>query len=66
MLNREIEQLKCPRPVRVHSQVRLLASLKSLPDLSGIAKAEVEATMEIKDERKPAFTAVLVLLYHFK
>lgn len=66
MVNYGIEKLKYAQPVPVDSEVRLVARLKSLADLRGIAKAEVEATMEIKDERKPAFTAVLVLLYHFK
>jgi hypothetical protein len=40
-------------------------SLKSLTDLRGITKAEMDIAMEIKDNTKPAFTATIIFLYHF-
>jgi acyl dehydratase len=65
LVNYGIENLRFGQPVAVGSEVRLKAKLDSLVNLRGIAKASVRATMEIKGNKKPAFEAVLVLLYHF-
>ena len=66
MINYGIEQLRFNQAVTVDSEVRLRAKLKSIKDLRGISKVEMDATLEIKDQKKPAFTATLVFLYHFK
>jgi hypothetical protein len=50
----------------VDSEVRLLAKLKSVANLRGTIKAEVEVKLEIKGQKKPAFSGVLIFLYHFK
>jgi len=34
-------------------------------NLRGTCKAEIDVTLEIKDQKKPAFNATLVFLYHF-
>jgi acyl dehydratase len=66
LINYGIEELKFNQPVVVDSDVRLRVKLSSLVNLRGIAKTGLEAILEIKDNPKPAFTATVVLLYHFK
>ncbi len=65
MVNYGIEKMKFNQPVLVNNDVRLRLSLKSLNDLRGITKAEMDIVMEIKDNAKPAFTATIIFLYHF-
>ena len=65
MINYGIEKLKFNQPVMVDSEVRMKAKLHSIMNLKGITKFEVDVTLEIKDNPKPAFKAVLVFLYHF-
>jgi acyl dehydratase len=66
MVNYGIETLKFGQPVVVDSEVRIAAGLKSLINLRGTAKAEVEVVLEIKDSQKPAFKGVIVFLYQFR
>ena len=65
MINYGIEKMKFNQPVLVGSEVRLRAKLESLADLRGITKAQIHITMEIKGEKKPAYSASLIFLYHF-
>lgn len=65
MINYGIETLRFAQAVTVDSEVRLAAKLKNVANLRGTVKAEVEVKLEIKDQKKPAFTGVLVFLYHF-
>ena len=66
MINYGIEKLRFNQPVLVGNHVRLRATLNDLANLRGITKAQLNVTLEIKDNPKPAFTALLVFLYHFK
>ena len=66
MINYGIESLKFANPVLVESEVRLAATLKNVANLRGTVKAEVAVTLEIKGQKKPAFTGVLIFLYHFQ
>jgi acyl dehydratase len=66
LINYGVEDLKFGQPVIVDSEVRLKVKLASLVNLRGIAKTGLDAQLEIKDSAKPAFTATVVLLYHFK
>ena len=66
MINYGIESLRFANPVLVDSEVRLVAKLKSLMNLRGTVKAEVAVKLEIKDQKKPAFSGVLIFLYHFE
>lgn len=66
MINYGIEKLKFNQPVKVNDEVRLKAQLHSLMDLRGVTKAQLNVTLEIKGNPKPAFTAALVFLYHFE
>ena len=65
LVNYGIEKLKFNQPVLVNSDVRLRVTLQSLVNLRGIAKAEMAVDMEIKDNKKPAFTPTIIFLYHF-
>ena len=64
-VNYGIEKLRFNQPVLVDSQVRIRASLKSLINLRGTSKAEIQVSMEIKDNKKTAMDAMIVFLYHF-
>jgi len=65
LINYGIEKLKFNQPVMVNSDVRLRVKLQSLVNLRGIAKAEMNVELEIKDCKKPAFAATIIFLYHF-
>lgn len=65
MINYGIEKFKFNQPVLVNNEVRLRARLHSIANLRGITKFEVDVTLEIKDNPKPAFNGLLVFLYHF-
>ncbi len=65
MINYGIERLRFSHPVKVNDEVVLKAHLEAVTDLRGITKAEVGARMEVIGEKKPVFTATLILLYHF-
>jgi acyl dehydratase len=66
LINYGVEDLKFNQPVVVDSEVRLKVKLGSLINLRGIAKTGLDAVLEIKGNPKPAFTATVVLLYHFR
>jgi acyl dehydratase len=66
MVNYGIENMRFGEAVTVNSEVRLKASLKSLKNLRGITKAELDVVLEIKDQKKPALKGTIVFLYHFK
>ncbi len=65
LVNYGIETLRFNQPVHVGAQVKLHATLKSAINLRGISKIEVDVKLEIKDKKKPAFSAILIFLYHF-
>lgn len=65
MINYGIENLRFGQAVKVGDQVRLKAKMEDIADLRGITKAKIKVTLEIKDQKKPAYTAILVFLYHF-
>ncbi|MDN3669434.1 MaoC family dehydratase [Echinicola jeungdonensis] len=66
LVNYGIESLRFAQPVLVDSEVRLHAKLASITNLRGTIKTEMDIKLEIKDQKKPAFTGKLVFLYHFK
>ena len=65
MVNYGIEKLRFNHPVLVDNEVRVRAKLASLINLRGITKAEVNVALEIKGNKKTAFDATIVFLYHF-
>jgi len=66
MINYGIEKLKFNQAVVVDSMVRLRVKLTSLVDLRGISKCQLNVALEVKDEKKPAFSGEFIFLYHFK
>jgi acyl dehydratase len=64
-VNYGIEKLRFMQAVTVNSEVRVRAKLVSLINLRGTSKAEILATLEIKDSKKPALETNIVFLYHF-
>ncbi len=65
MVNYGMDKMKFAQPVRSGQSVRLVTKLQGLTNLRGICKAEINFTIEIKDERKPAVTGIATFLYHF-
>jgi acyl dehydratase len=66
LVNYGIESLKFGQPVLVDQEVRIHTVLKSIVNLRGTAKAEVEVLMEIRNQKKHAFKGVVVFLYQFR
>lgn len=66
LVNYGIEKLRFNQAVTVDSEIRLRATLLSIANLRGIAKAEIKVTLEIRDCPKTAMDATVVFLYHFK
>ena len=64
-INYGIENLRFGQAVVVNSEVRLKVKLVAIANLRGITKATIGIELEIKDQRKPAFTGEVVFLYHF-
>lgn len=65
MINYGIEKMKFGQAVLSGQNVRLVASLHSLNNLRGVAKAEIKFSIEIKDQRKKALEGIAVFLYYF-
>jgi acyl dehydratase len=65
MVNYGIDEFKFNQPVIVNSEVRVRVKLLSLANLRGITKAQLKATLEIKDNKKYAFQGTITFLYHF-
>lgn len=66
MINYGMEKMKFGQPVLAGQEVRLVASLHSLTNLRGVAKAEVKFAIEIKGETKKALEGIAVFLYYFE
>jgi acyl dehydratase len=64
-VNYGIEKFKFMEAVRVNDEVRLNVKVMSVKDLRGVCKAEMQATLEIKNRKKPAYIGTIVFLYHF-
>lgn len=66
LVNYGIDKFKFNEAVRVNDEVRLKVKVLKVQDLRGICKAEMQATLEIKDRKKPAYIGTIIFLYHFK
>ena len=64
-INYGIENLRFAQPVIVNSDVRLKVKLANILNLRGVTKATITAELEVRDQKKPAFTGDTVFLYHF-
>jgi acyl dehydratase len=64
-INYGIESFKFGQAVVVNDEVCLKAKLKAIINLRGITKVNIEATLEIKGQKKPAYVGDVMFLYHF-
>jgi acyl dehydratase len=64
-INYGIEGFKFGQAVVVNDEVCLKAKLKAIINLRGITKVNIEATLEIKGQKKPAYVGDVMFLYHF-
>lgn len=65
LVNYGIESFKFNQPVVVNSRIRTRVVLKSVANLRGITKIQLNICMEIEENRKPAFEGIMTFLYHF-
>ena len=66
MINYGIEKMKFGQAVLAGQRIRLTASLQSLANLRGVAKAEIKFFLEIEGEKKKALEGVAIFLYYFE
>ena len=62
MINYGMDKMKFGQAVLAGQSVRLVASLHSLTNLRGVAKAEIKFAIEIKDQPKKALEGIAILL----
>lgn len=65
LVNYGIDSFRFNQPVLVNSRIRTRVWLKSISDLRGISKVQLEVKMEIEGNKKPAFEGIVTFLYHF-
>ena len=66
MINYGMDKMKFGQAVLSGQSIRMRASLHSLQNLRGVAKAEIKFTIEIKDQPKKALEGIAIFLYYFK
>ena len=65
LVNYGIDSFKFNQPVLVNSRIRTRVVLRSVANLRGITKIQLDICMEIEGNRKPAFEGIMTFLYHF-
>jgi acyl dehydratase len=65
LVNYGIENLRFNQPVLVNSRIRTGVSLRSISNLRGISKVQLDVKMEIEGNKKSAFEGTITFLYHF-
>ncbi len=65
MINYGMDKMRYGQAVLSGQRIRLRASLQSLVNLRGIAKAEIRFIIEIEGEKKNAVDGVATFLYYF-
>ena len=65
MVNYGMDKMKFGQAVLAGQSIRMVASLHSLQNLRGVAKAEIKFTIEIKDQPKKALEGIAIFLYYF-
>jgi len=66
LVNYGIDNFRFNQPVRVNSRIRTRVVLRSVTNLRGITKIQLDICMEIEGNLKPAFEGTMTFLYHFK
>ena len=65
MINYGMDKMRFGQAVLSGQRIRLKASMLSLVNLRGVAKAEIKFAIEIEGEKKKALEGVAVFLYYF-
>ena len=65
MINYGMDKMKFGQAVLAGQSIRMVASLHSLQNLRGVAKAEIKFTIEIKDQPKKALEGIAIFMYYF-
>lgn len=65
MVNYGMDKMKFGQAVLSGQRIRLVADLKSLANLRGIAKAEIQFSIEIEGAKKHALDGIATFLYYF-
>ena len=65
MIKYRRDKMKLGQAVLAGQSIRMVASLHSLQNLRGVAKAEIKFTIEIKDQPKKALEGIAIFLYYF-
>lgn len=65
MINYGMDKMRFKDPVLSGQSIRLRTTLKSLRNLRGTIKAEIDFRMEIKETGRDAITGIATFLYHF-
>lgn len=65
LVNYGIDDFRFNQPVLVNSRIRTKVILRSVANLRGITKIQLDIYMEIEGNRKPAFEGTMTFLYHF-
>ena len=65
MINYGMDKMKFGQAVLSGQSIRLVASLHSLANLRGVAKAEIKFAIEIEGEKKKALEGIAIFLYYF-
>jgi acyl dehydratase len=66
LVNYGMDKMRFGQPVVTGSRVRMKTKLHSIQNLRGICKVEVEFSIEIEGQRKPALEGISTFLYYFK
>ncbi|MCR4765625.1 MAG: MaoC family dehydratase [Bacteroidaceae bacterium] len=66
MVNYGMDKMKFGQPVLSGQRIRLVADMKSVLNLRGIAKAEINFYIEIEGQKKHALDGVATFLYYFE
>ena len=65
LVNYGVDEFRFNQPVLVNSRIRTRVILKSVTNLRGITKIQLNVYMEIEGNKKPAFEGIMTFLYHF-
>ena len=65
LVNYGIDDFRFNQPVLVNSRIRTRVVLRSVTNLRGITKIQLNICMEIEGNKKSAFEGTMTFLYHF-
>lgn len=65
LVNYGIDDFRFNQPVLVNSKIRTRVVLRSVTNLRGITKIQLNICMEIEGNKKSAFEGTMTFLYHF-